>query len=65
MQWEYKIVSSKIKVKGFVKTEPDTNNFEAILNELGRQNWELVSCNVPSSGGWGGAHVQAVLKRPK
>jgi hypothetical protein len=65
MQWEYKMVNSKIKSKGFVSPEPDANSFETILNELGRQNWELVSCNIPSTGGWGGSHIQAVLKRPR
>jgi hypothetical protein len=65
MQWEYKVVNSKTKSKGFVSPEPDASSFEANLNELGRQNWELVSCNIPSTGGWGGAHIQAVLKRPR
>jgi hypothetical protein len=51
MQWEYKVVNSKIKSKGFVSPEPDANSFEATLNELGRQNWELVSCNIPSTCG--------------
>ena len=65
MQWEYKVVNSKIKSKGFVSSEPDANHFEASLNELGRQNWELVSCILPSIGAFGGSHIQAVLKRPK
>jgi hypothetical protein len=65
MQWEYKVLHSKIKSKGFVRPEPDASSFEANLNELGRQNWELVSCNIPSTGGWGGSHIQAVLKRPR
>jgi len=65
MKWEYKVVNSKIKVKGFVITEPDVNDFETSLNELGRQNWELVSCSVPSARAWGGTHIQAVLKRPR
>jgi hypothetical protein len=33
MQWEYKVVNSKLKSKGFVVTEPDVNGFEATLNE--------------------------------
>ena len=48
-----------------MRPEPDASSFEANLNELGRQNWELVSCNIPSTGGWGGSHIQAVLKRPR
>ena len=65
MQWEYKVVNSKIKAKGFIITEPDVNGFENSLNELGRQNWELVSCSIPSASARGGSHIQAVLKRPR
>ena len=65
MQWEYKVVNSKIKSKGFVSPEPEPNNFETILNELGRQKWELVSCIIPPIGGLKGSHLQATLKRPK
>jgi hypothetical protein len=65
MQWEYKVVNSKVKVKGFVITEPDVNSFENSLNELGRQNWELVSCSIPSASAWDSGHIQAVLKRPR
>lgn len=65
MQWEYKVINSKLKSKGFIVSEPDVTSFEASLNELGRQNWELVSCSRPSASAWGGSHIQAVLKRPK
>lgn len=65
MQWEYKVFNGKIKPKGFINPEPDANNFETSLNELGRQNRKLVSCNIPTIGGWGGSHAQAVLKRPR
>ena len=65
MQWEYKVVNSKIKAKGFIITEPDVNGFENSLNKLGRQNWELVCCSIPSASAWGGSHIQAVLKRPR
>lgn len=65
MQWEYKVINSKIKSKGFVSPEPDANNLEASLNELGRQNWELISCILPPIGAVNGSHIQAILKRPK
>ncbi|WP_039990225.1 DUF4177 domain-containing protein [Paraglaciecola arctica] len=67
MQWEYKVVNSKLKTKGFFVPEPDVNSFEANLNELGRQNWELVSCSAPTTSTWAGgsSHIQAVLKRPR
>jgi hypothetical protein len=65
MQWEYKVVNSKVKAKGFIVTEPDVSGFETSLNELGRQNWELVSCSIPTPSAWSGSHIQAVLKRPR
>jgi hypothetical protein len=65
MQWEYKIINSKIKSKGFISSEPDTHSFEQALNDLGKQNWELVSCSLPQIEGLGRHHIQAVLKRPR
>lgn len=65
MQWEYKIVSSKLKTTGFVNPKPDAHDFENMLNELGRQNWELVSCTMPGHSNWGRSVIQAVFKRPR
>jgi hypothetical protein len=65
MQWEYKIINSKIKSKGFISSEPDDHSFEVNLNDLGKQNWELVSCNLPQIEGLGHHHIQAILKRPR
>lgn len=66
MQWEYKVNSLKGKTKGFVSTSPDNHDLELLLNELGRQNWELVSCQLASNAsGFGNTHSQAVLKRPR
>ena len=65
MQWEYKIINSKIKSKGIISSEPDTHNLEMTLNELGKQNWELVSITLPQLEGLGHHHMQAVFKRPR
>jgi hypothetical protein len=40
-RFEYKTV--KIEPKGFWGTKLDENEIDKILNELGRQGWELVS----------------------
>ncbi|WP_133470228.1 DUF4177 domain-containing protein [Paraglaciecola marina] len=65
MQWEYKVVNIKAKAKGFITQVPDTHELEVVLNDLGRQNWELVSCTLGSTTSMGSSHSQAVLKRPR
>lgn len=65
MQWEYKVVNVKAKTKGFISQTPEKHELEAVLNDLGRQNWELVSCTFGSTTSMGNSHSQAVLKRAR
>jgi hypothetical protein len=65
MQWEYKTVTKEIKIAGFVVTKPNVDSIDGLLNELGRQKWELVSCEIMPFGFFGRQRILAVLKRPK
>ncbi|ALS97083.1 DUF4177 domain-containing protein [Lacimicrobium alkaliphilum] len=66
MQWEYKVITCKPSPKGFLGLKPDFSGFESLINEAGRQSWELVNCNLPGKAtGLSGAEAVAVLKRHK
>ncbi len=41
MRWEYKTV--RLKAKGFIKYKIDEAQLDTMMNELGRDGWELVS----------------------
>lgn len=49
MKWEYKLITSE--VGGFINRKIDSKT-EGLLNELGDQNWELVSV-APLAGNTG------------
>lgn len=57
--WEHKVLTSKLKWKGF-----DYSAIETELNELGQQGWEVVKTIVPSMGSGQSLEVALILKRP-
>jgi hypothetical protein len=62
-KWEY--TSIKAETKGFTGGILELEAFNAKLNELGEQGWELVSC-VSTNAAYGTTReVIAVFKRRK
>ncbi len=60
-RWEYK--SIQFKTRGIMGGVVDIDQLDAMLNNLGSQGWELVSC-IASNAGYGHTrNVVAVLKR--
>ncbi len=57
-QWQYKVVTYKLRWKGFDYTE-----VEAQLNGYGREGWEMVSTIAPSFGAGQSIEIAVVLKR--
>lgn len=63
-QWEYRTV--KVEAKGwFVGGVLDQSKFEAALNELGRDGWELVSTFDTNMLHGQTREIVAVLKRSR
>lgn len=62
MKWEYQ--SIKLGAKGFLGGVLDTDEFDAYLNELGEEAWELVVAFDTSQSGGQTRDVVAVFKRP-
>lgn len=60
-KWEYK--SIKIETKGFWSKKLDVNEFDELLNSLGNEGWELVSCFDTSQYQGESKEVIAVFKR--
>jgi len=60
--WEYKTI--KFHTKGFTGGLIDTDKFNSMLNELGRDGWELVSCFDTNYSQGASRLVIAVFKRP-
>jgi hypothetical protein len=61
-RWEYKTI--KMEAKGFMGGVVDTDKFDAMLNELGAQGWNLVSVfdtNLAANGA--SREIVAVFKR--
>ncbi|MDF2474507.1 MAG: hypothetical protein K0R21_2289 [Anaerocolumna sp.] len=47
-RWEYK--SIKFETTGFFGGKLDLHNFDADINRLGEDGWELVSCITTTAG---------------
>jgi hypothetical protein len=61
MSWEYKTL--KLGTKGFFGGKVEDTKLEKALNDLGRQDWELVSIFATSQAQGQSRDVVAVLKR--
>ncbi len=57
-QWQYKIVTYKLRWKGF-----DYAEVEQELNSHGGDGWEMVSTIAPSFGAGQAIEIAVVLKR--
>jgi hypothetical protein len=60
-QWEYRTI--KYKTGGFLGGKIDEQEFEDILNKLGYEGWELVSCFDTSQSQGASRDIIAVFKR--
>ena len=63
MKWEYKTI--KIATTGFSGGKLDESAFTAYMNELGDQEWELVTAFNTNQGYGATRDVVAVFKRSK
>ncbi len=61
--WEYKTLH--LATQGWLTPKLDQVKFEALLNELGRDGWELVGTFATHEGYGRTSAVMAVLKRPR
>ena len=61
IQWEYKTL--EFVTKGFAGGLLDISSFNQILNDYGREGWELVSCFDTNQSQGASRRVIAVLKR--
>ena len=62
MQWEYKTI--KLATTGWVGGKLDEVKFNTMLNELGRDRWELVSAFDTNQSHGASRDVVAIFKRP-
>ena len=63
MLWEYKSIA--LAAHGFFGGKIDQEKFEEMLNELGREGWELVNAFDTNQGHGATRDVIAVFKRPR
>jgi hypothetical protein len=62
MRWEYKTV--KIKARGFLGFKIDEDQLDTMMNDLGREGWELASAFGPSAAYGQTTNVMMIFKRP-
>jgi hypothetical protein len=63
MKWEYRTI--KVATTGFTGGKLDERAFTAYMNELGDQEWELVTAFDTNQGYGTTRDVVAVFKRPR
>lgn len=63
MTFEYKTI--ELAAHGFLGGKIDRVKFELLLNELGRDGWELVNAFDTNSGYGQTRDVIAIFKRPR
>lgn len=61
MRWEYKTI--KLATKGFMGGKFDENVLDEYMNELGRQEWELVAAFDTNQGTGETRDVVVIFKR--
>jgi hypothetical protein len=62
MRWEYQTV--KLKAKGFLSVKIDEVQMDAMLNDLGRDGWELAAAFDTSVAQGSTRDVVVIFKRP-
>ena len=63
MKWEYQTIT--FPSGGFLGGKLESDEFDAELNRLGRQGWELVSVMDTNQSSGATRFVVAVFKRPR
>ncbi|MBN1818699.1 MAG: DUF4177 domain-containing protein [Sedimentisphaerales bacterium] len=63
MIWEYKVL--KLETTGFLGAKLDADAFEAYMNNLGRDGWELVTAFDTNQAYGETRDVVAVFKRQR
>lgn len=63
MKWEYKTV--KLKAKGFMGGKVDEVQLDAMMNDLGRDEWELAAAFDTNEAYGNTRDVIILFKRPK
>lgn len=62
--WEYRVVTSKLDVDLLGRPSDESDRFTQGLNELGAQDWELVSALDTNYVQGGSAQILFLFKRP-
>ena len=63
MRWEYKTI--KLATKGLLGGKFDENDLDEYMNELGRQEWELVAAFDTNQGSGETRDVVVIFKRAR
>jgi hypothetical protein len=63
MKWEYKTV--KLKAKGLMGGKFDETQLDAMMNDLGREGWELAAAFDTNEAYGSTRDVVVIFKRPR
>ena len=63
MSWEYKTI--KLRAKGFIGGKFDEVRLDAVMNDLGREGWELAAAFDTNEAYGSTRDVVVIFKRPK
>lgn len=63
MRWEYKTI--KLKAKGFLGGKFDELQLDGVMNDLGREGWELAAAFDTNEAYGSTRDVVVIFKRPK
>ena len=61
--WEYRTI--KLETKGMMGGILDTQSFDALLNQLGSEGWELVTAFDTNQAYGASREAIAIFKRPR
>jgi Domain of unknown function (DUF4177) len=61
MRWQYK--TTKLELAGFINSKVSPEEFDAMLNQMGQDGWELVSM-ISIPGEMKPTAIVSVFKRP-